>query len=267
MCGRATAVTCSPRSARSWRFSARREWSPRSTRRSTRRAGCSARADMRRKPFLTDYVLGARERRCRREVAGGFLIPVTVDDLAANGLLEEAAVHRVCWERSVETLTARKDDLAGLAVASDERIEAYVLYTPADGGDCGAPLVCRGRRRPSEAAARATARARHGDLAVPEGPPGRDLEGVAAGARFQPRRRAPALRGTGAARLGTRLGMLRAIPSPARIVCAGSSLSGPAHVRANVGVPARLPPCEPGVPVRSSATDGPDVGTEPTARS
>ena len=34
----------------------------------------------------------------------------------------------MCWERSVETLTARKDDIAGLAVASDERIEAYVLY-------------------------------------------------------------------------------------------------------------------------------------------
>jgi hypothetical protein len=28
----------------------------------------------------------------------------------------------------VETLTARKDDIAGLAVASDERIEAYLLY-------------------------------------------------------------------------------------------------------------------------------------------
>jgi hypothetical protein len=27
----------------------------------------------------------------------------------------------------VETLTARKDDIAGLAVASDERIEAYLL--------------------------------------------------------------------------------------------------------------------------------------------
>ena len=34
----------------------------------------------------------------------------------------------MCWERSVETLTARKDDIAGLAVASDERIEAYLLY-------------------------------------------------------------------------------------------------------------------------------------------
>jgi hypothetical protein len=34
----------------------------------------------------------------------------------------------VCWERSIETLTARKDDLSGLAVASDERIEACLLY-------------------------------------------------------------------------------------------------------------------------------------------
>ena len=57
----------------------------------------------------------------------GFVIPVTVDDLAANGLLGEAD-PQVCWERSVETLTARKDDIAGLAVASDERIEAYLLY-------------------------------------------------------------------------------------------------------------------------------------------
>ena len=57
----------------------------------------------------------------------GLMIPVTVDDLAANGLLGETD-RQVCWERSVETLTARKDDIAGLAIASDERIEAYVLY-------------------------------------------------------------------------------------------------------------------------------------------
>jgi hypothetical protein len=58
---------------------------------------------------------------------GVYVIPVTVDDLVANGLLDEAN-PRVCWKRSVETLTARKDDIAGLAVASDERIEAYLLY-------------------------------------------------------------------------------------------------------------------------------------------
>jgi GNAT superfamily N-acetyltransferase len=83
---------------------------------------------------LTDYVL-----QCEENDAGGvagmsgdhgggrFVIPVTVDDLAANGLLGEAHPP-VCWERSVETLTARKNEIAGLAVASDERIEAYLLY-------------------------------------------------------------------------------------------------------------------------------------------
>jgi hypothetical protein len=55
------------------------------------------------------------------------MIPVTVDDLAANGLLDKVDPS-VCWERSVETLAARKDGIEGLAVASDEQIEAYVLY-------------------------------------------------------------------------------------------------------------------------------------------
>jgi GNAT superfamily N-acetyltransferase len=91
--------------------------------------------------LLTDYVLSSPHAtlRSREEndageaggvfdaLAGRFLIPVTVDDLAANGLLEEAH-PQVCWTRSVETLTARKDDITGLAVASDERIEACLLY-------------------------------------------------------------------------------------------------------------------------------------------
>jgi GNAT superfamily N-acetyltransferase len=75
--------------------------------------------------LLTDYVLQGEANDVR--AAGGFVIPVTIDDLAANGLLGEAH-PQVCWERSVETLAARKDDIAGLAVASDERIEAYLLY-------------------------------------------------------------------------------------------------------------------------------------------
>ena len=74
--------------------------------------------------LLTDYVLQREEEDS--DPREGFVIPVTVDDLAANGLLGED--QQVCWKRSVETLTARKDDIAGLAVASDERIEAYVLY-------------------------------------------------------------------------------------------------------------------------------------------
>ena len=82
---------------------------------------------------LTDYVLegpAPRERGSAARVEG-FVIPVTVDDLTANGLLAEAdaeASNSWCWERSVETLNARKDEITGLAVASDERIEAYLLY-------------------------------------------------------------------------------------------------------------------------------------------
>jgi hypothetical protein len=75
--------------------------------------------------LLTDYVLQREQENS--DMGEGFVIPVTVDDLAANGLLEEVQ-PQVCWTHSVETLTARKDDIAGLAVASDERIEAYVLY-------------------------------------------------------------------------------------------------------------------------------------------
>jgi hypothetical protein len=60
---------------------------------------------------------------------GFFTIPVTVDDLVANGLLGEAE-RPVCWERSLETLTARKSDVGGLAVATEKRIEAYLLHAP-----------------------------------------------------------------------------------------------------------------------------------------
>jgi len=79
---------------------------------------------------LTDYVLRCGSPERARQGGGSFVVPVTVDDLAANGLFEDG---HSCWERSIETFTARKDDIAGLAVASDERIEAYLLYVT-----CGA---------------------------------------------------------------------------------------------------------------------------------
>jgi len=79
--------------------------------------------------LLTDYVLQREPRDVSPALdRGAFVIPVTVQDLAANGLLGEGH-PQTCWERSVETLMARKDDLTGLAIVSDERIEAYVLYT------------------------------------------------------------------------------------------------------------------------------------------
>jgi GNAT superfamily N-acetyltransferase len=84
--------------------------------------------------LLTDYVWPFDSRGVAALAQGGqptapggeFVIPIAVDDLAANGLLE--AQPQGCWERSVETLTARKDDIAGFAVASVERIESYLLY-------------------------------------------------------------------------------------------------------------------------------------------
>jgi GNAT superfamily N-acetyltransferase len=76
--------------------------------------------------LLTDYVLD-RDARVVGDASGMFVFPVTIDDLDANALLGEDH-PRVCWERSVETLTARKDEVQGLAVASDERIEAFILY-------------------------------------------------------------------------------------------------------------------------------------------
>ena len=76
---------------------------------------------------LTDYTLELKAH-AGRWIAGSLVIPVTVDDLAANGLLADHGYPQACWERSVETLIARKEDISGLAIASDERIEAYLLY-------------------------------------------------------------------------------------------------------------------------------------------
>jgi GNAT superfamily N-acetyltransferase len=80
---------------------------------------------------LTDYVWQGDAPE-PRGVEGRFVIPITVDDVAANGLLW-AGDSNLCWERSVETLTARKAEIAGLAVASDAQIEAYLLYM--EGGE------------------------------------------------------------------------------------------------------------------------------------
>ena len=83
-----------------------------------------------------------------------------------------------CWERSVETFTARKDDIAGLAVASDERIEAYLLYVMVethrrDGGDRVAPLVSSTMTEPVSGSCVATPCARDEHHQVSEGPFGR----------------------------------------------------------------------------------------------
>lgn len=89
---------------------------------------------------LTDYVLSADSlgppapATDRSGHAGPLVIPITVDDVVANGLLGDAERQLCCWERSVETLIARKDDIAGFALVADEQIEAYVLYRSSEVG-------------------------------------------------------------------------------------------------------------------------------------
>ena len=75
---------------------------------------------------LTDYIWRGDGPE-RPVIPGTFLIPVTIDDLVANDILGRES-GATCWERSVETLLARKEEIAGFAVASEERIEAYILY-------------------------------------------------------------------------------------------------------------------------------------------
>jgi hypothetical protein len=53
------------------------------------------------------------------------------------------------------------------------------------------------------------------------------------------------------------------VAGPPRIVCSWPSLSGPTHVRADVGVTPRFPPCEPSMSVSPPSADVPDVVRRP----
>jgi GNAT superfamily N-acetyltransferase len=74
-----------------------------------------------------DHVLVAA---ARSPAGSGLPIPVTVDDLVANESFPAAGPR--AWERAPATLLARRERLAGLAVASAERIEAWVLGGESD---------------------------------------------------------------------------------------------------------------------------------------
>ena len=168
----------------------------------------------------------------------------------------ERLIRRVCWERSVETLTARKDDIAGLAVASDERIEAYLLYV--ERGVEGTEILslrsfiedggARLKQLLSQLRAQGTRTFR-----FPKVHPAEISTEFMEMLGFRPAGGYVALRRDRAI----------SVMSPARIVCARASLSGATYVRANVGMPPGLPPGEPGVSLRFPATDIPDVVRNP----
>ncbi len=66
--------------------------------------------------------------------ATGEVARASLDDLLGCGALDPAASRS--WERAVPTLQNRKDQLRGLAIASDTRVEAYALFRdlPAQAG-------------------------------------------------------------------------------------------------------------------------------------
>jgi GNAT superfamily N-acetyltransferase len=75
-------------------------------------------------------------------VPEGLIAPATPDQLAAAGALE--VPPGAAWVRTRRTLLNRRESLLGLAVASPDRIEAWVLYDlagePSPPGGEAAPL-------------------------------------------------------------------------------------------------------------------------------
>lgn len=77
--------------------------------------------------------------------ASELLIPVKVDDLLAAGVLTEEDPH-ICWERQARTLVERKEKVQGLAIATVDQVEAFLLF-------CESTIVRLWSARESQAAA------------------------------------------------------------------------------------------------------------------
>ena len=59
------------------------------------------------------------------------VVPITLDELVANDAVETAAPRP--WARAHEALLRRQEGLLGLALASPDRIEAWLLWRERDG--------------------------------------------------------------------------------------------------------------------------------------
>ena len=62
----------------------------------------------------------------RPPAAAGGVSPASLDDLLRYEALDPSVSRS--WERALETLQNRKDEIQGLAIASDTRVEACVLF-------------------------------------------------------------------------------------------------------------------------------------------
>jgi len=88
----------------------------------------------RREVEYTDFVLRDSSLGAKSVEPSDLVIPITLDELIANEAFDAAA--RRSWARSPATLVNRKESIRGLAVASDVRIEAYLLFEePPSGGE------------------------------------------------------------------------------------------------------------------------------------
>jgi hypothetical protein len=85
---------------------------------------------------LSDRVLAAPAGPPERPVPDGLMVPVTVGELEAAGALEVSP--RAPWQRSLPTLHQRADELVGIAVATPDRVEAYLVSEPVAAGGAAA---------------------------------------------------------------------------------------------------------------------------------
>jgi ribosomal protein S18 acetylase RimI-like enzyme len=72
----------------------------------------------------TDFVLRARPARAG-DAGRELVVAASVEELFTAGAIDISRPR--CWERAPESLRRRGADLAALVVASDERVEAYVV--------------------------------------------------------------------------------------------------------------------------------------------
>ncbi|MGH7898444.1 MAG: GNAT family N-acetyltransferase [Candidatus Binatia bacterium] len=88
-----------------------------------------------------DFALEALRDQGRAVEARDLVSELTLDDLVESGAFDTSI--RRSWERSLATLRNRAAEIEGLAVASDLRIEAYLLHRPEPSGG-GREIVALG---------------------------------------------------------------------------------------------------------------------------
>jgi ribosomal protein S18 acetylase RimI-like enzyme len=87
--------------------------------------------DYRREGVFADFRL---ELSSAEPATLALTVPITLDELLESAGWNAELLRS--WPRTLETLTNRKEQMEGVAVASDERIEAWVLHRRGATGEC-----------------------------------------------------------------------------------------------------------------------------------